>query len=202
MTIDSSVLKLSLRVVIIWIVLSILVLLAGEMIVSILLPYFQALMNAFIGSYTSVLNIIDEGNSKMIQTTSTLTQAVYLQGYPVAPEGMELKASTSLAHSYVPIVILYTALLAMPVKNSRERVLLVLLGVPFMLIILGLIVPPLLAGHMASAFLQAAESNAGHRLDVPFVMQWVLFAETGGRWLFPVVAAFLCKLISARMIAG
>ncbi|MEM7304900.1 MAG: hypothetical protein AAF372_05190, partial [Pseudomonadota bacterium] len=90
-------------------------------------------------------------------------------------------------------------LLAMPVKNTRERVILILLGIPSILIILGLIVPPLLAGHMASAFLQAAEARAGYMLDAPFVMQWVLFAETGGRWLFPIIAAFLCKMLSRRL---
>ena len=198
---NQSIFMLTLKVLAIWMLVSIVILLVGERLLELMLPYFSSIMNMLAQHYTSVLTITEIDNARMIQVTATLTQPVYISAIPVAPAGYQLAAATNIAHSYVPIVILYTALIAWSVHSTGERIVLLLLGVPTIIIILGLMVPPLLLGHIESALLQAAQNMAQDYLEPPFIMRWVIFSETGGRWLFPIVGAWLCKLAARALTA-
>ncbi len=196
-----SIFALTCKVLMIWILVSIVILMLGEQLLVLMLPYFSSIMNILAEYYTNVLTITDIDNARMIQVTATISQAVYISDIPVAPPGYQLAAATNIAHSYVPIVILYTALTAWSVNSTGERIVLLLLGIPTIVIVLGLMVPPLLLGHIESALLKAAQNMSKDYLEPPFIMQWVIFSETGGRWLFPIVGAWLCKL-GARAVTA
>lgn len=197
-----SIFALTLRVLLIWMLVSVVILVLGEKLLALMLPYFSLLMNTWAENYSNVLAITNIDNARMIQVTATITQAVYISDIPVAPPGYQLTAATNMVHSYVPIVILYTALTAWSVNSNGERIYLLLLGIPAILIILGLMVPPLLLGHIESALLNAAQNVSQQSLEPPFIMQWVIFSETGGRWLFPIVGALLCKLVAGALAAS
>lgn len=198
---SESILMLTLRVLGIWLLLSLLMLVFGEALLALLLPYFTFLMNLWADSYSSVLTITSIDTARVIQVTSTITQAVYIDTIPVAPPGHQLYAATNVVHSYVPIVILFTALAAWQVRSKQERLYAFMFAVPVLLIILGLMVPPLLLGHIESTLLNAAQNVSERSLTPPYVMQWVIFSETGGRWLFPIVGALLCKLGAQKLVA-
>ena len=196
------VLTLSVRVLLTWIVLSLLFFIIGKYLISFLLPYFTLLMNTVTDSYSSALSIKKIDGSVLIHTSTLITQPIYIASYPVSPSGATLNAGTNLVHSLVPFVIYYTAVLCWPNTTYKERIVLCLLGIPVLLLIMSISVPALLIGHIEAALLNAAEDIAKRQLSTPFVMQWVIFLESGGRWLFPLVGAMVCKMISRTILSS
>ncbi len=189
------ILQSSLRLLLVWLMLSISILFLSEALIALLLPYLTWCVNLLSNHYTSLLTIVNDGVAAKVQIVATITQAVYISGIPVSPPGVKLTGSINLIHALVPVVILYVILLCWPVRHFKERLLMCILGIPAVLLIMALTVPTLLAGHIEATLLSAAERASGRDLDRPFIMDWVIFVETGGRWLLPLLAAILCILI-------
>jgi hypothetical protein len=93
----------------------------------------------------------------------------------------------------VPIVILFAALFAWPVDSWRERTVLVALGVPAAIVISAVTVPFLLSGELDAMLIDYAAGAGLVRRAGPTVY-WMVFCESGGRWLIPLVAAIFCAL--------
>lgn len=189
-------LKLAPRILFIWIIVSVFFLLTGELLIQALIPYFTWVLNQLSDQYVSTLQIATQDGSKMIQAITTITQEIYIENIPVSPPGVQFKVASNLVHALVPLVILYCILLSWPNIELRERLVLCLIGVPVSIIIITLVVPPLLGGHIEATLLTAAESMAQRKLPTPLIMQWVIFIESGGRWLFPILGAAFCKMVT------
>jgi hypothetical protein len=56
--------------------------------------------------------------------------------------------------------------------------------------------PPLLAGKF-DLMLADYAARAGLKYEIPGVVYWMIFCESGGRWLLPLLAATLCIVVTA-----
>lgn len=187
---------LSTRVIITWLVLSLLILFIGEYIISLLIPFIAYVTNLLSSNFDCVVSIVNTQESTIIQCAATLSKDIYIESIPTAPAGYKLTSHTNLIHALVPIVILYTALLSWPQVSIKEKLLLCMLGIIGVLVITVTVVPTLLIGNVEAQLISAAERQAGSSFAKPLVMKLVVFFETGGRWLYPIIFALLCKQIS------
>ena len=190
---------LSMRVILIWLLLSICLLMLGEPIIKTMLPLIDYITNSMTNNFACVLSIEKTIDSTIIQCLATLSKDIYIENIPIAPAGYKLTSYTNLVHSLVPIVILYTVLLSWPNVSFKEKIVLCALGIIGLLIITGTVVPILLIGNIEAQLLSVAEREADQYFATPLVMKLVIFFETGGRWLFPILIAIICRSLSKNI---
>ncbi len=197
--IAKSITQISIRLVIAWLLVSILFFTCGEWIIHALLPYLTWLTNLIAHNYSAELNISDSPTGKIFNIVATATEDVYRLEIPIAPKGTRITGNGTLMHALVPIVILFTILCSWPTTLKRLMAQIVL-GAPVTLLILALTTPILLASHIEQVFHSAAQNYAGKELPMPFMMGWAVFMEIGGVWLLPIIGAFLCIKASAFVV--
>ena len=192
-------LQFSSRLFIYWLAISLLLFFYGRPVLESLLPVLSASFDYLTDSYNGLLLLgeSDEKTKKLIvQANVTLIKDVYIQGIPVAPTGYRLASATDFIHNLVPAVIFYTLILSWPMKFLWSRIIALVLSMPLMLLILVATIPTLLAGHIEAQLFQAAQNVAKKQLEEPLIMDWVVFIETGGRWLIPLILALICIQLS------
>ncbi|MGE0373250.1 MAG: hypothetical protein AB7Q01_15395, partial [Gammaproteobacteria bacterium] len=90
----------------------------------------------------------------------------------------------------VPLVILVTAMAALPLRRSREWAWLAVAALPLGALTLVVTTPYQLVGLIDIAVQQYAHA-AGIPRPEPWRLRWMLFLEGGGRWVMPVVFALV-----------
>jgi hypothetical protein len=178
-----------------WLALSLLGIFAGHQLITLLLPFFSEIINAMSSDYSHVLGIINHKGETMIEITATIIHPIKATHTLVIPPGKSLTASIHVVHVLVPVVILLTLLVAWPVDRPRARIQLLLLSVPMGFIVLAFTTPSLLTGHIERQIANLIHSVGG-TLDEPFLLDWVVFQEMGGRWLLPIAGAVICVIMS------
>jgi hypothetical protein len=138
-----------------------------------------------------VLNIGLHENAYRIELLANVVRPIRLSAEKFIPPGSLLSSGTHVVHTMVPIVILFSVLIAWPVRRIRQRVILLVLGLPTLLLVLGLTTPQLLAARVEMKIIEY-KLQEGIISPEPFLIQWMIFLETGGRWLLPLVGAVAC----------
>ena len=190
------ILKLFVKGLLVWIALSILFLFIGPNIIRILLPYFTFILNFISDNYISVLALKEFDGNMAVQASATTIRPIRFTQDLVLNTGYKVEPITNVIHNLVPLVIYFTVVLSWPAINIKERLILCLLGIPASLFMLGLFIPTILAGHIESQILIEAEEHARQVFNTPFIMKYVVFMESGGRWLIPLIMALLCRIIT------
>lgn len=108
-----------------------------------------------------------------------------IAGAQMIPAGQPLPSRATGVHTLVPLVILLTALGALPSHSWRERALLAVLALPLGLVVLLSTAPFHLVGLIELA-LQDYAAGAGLVRPEPWSYRWMLFLEGGGRWVLPI----------------
>lgn len=115
------------------------------------------------------------------------------------PKDATLEATTSVAHTLLPQLLLCCALFAWPAHGWPARVALVLAAAPLWMVLSMVCAPLVLAGHLEmSLFEQAARFGAAPPPSP--ALHVMLFLESGGRWLLPLVLAALVAAPLARRL--
>ncbi|MCG8668317.1 MAG: hypothetical protein MI867_02805 [Pseudomonadales bacterium] len=185
-------LMLALRSFAIWLVVSLAMFIAPTDFFEWLTPFLEWSFNLLANDLQSNFSVTNRDGKLTLQVTAMLLQDLYIETIPVAPAGYRFHAATELIHNLVPVVIMLTGLLSWPLRSLKERLLYLSLGLPALFIVIALTVPTLLLGHVQAIALSAAENMAQIEITKPFIMQWVIFLEVGGRWLLPIVALAIC----------
>ncbi len=193
---EKPIVQLVLKLIIVWLLVSICLFNFGEWIIQALLPYLRFCVNLLGHHYTAELSINNSVTGKIISLVATATEDIYRLKIPIAPKGTAFTGQATLLHALVPMVILFTILFSWVTTRSRF-VAQVIVGVPMALLIFTLTTPMLLLSHIEQVFHAAAQNYAGKELPIPVIMDWVVFMEMGGVWLLPIIGAFLCIKISA-----
>lgn len=131
-----------------------------------------------------------------VQLQARTTRALTIAADRVIPPGSPLPSRATGVHVLLPLVILFTALCALPSRGWRERAWLAALALPLGAAVLLATAPFQLLGLIESA-LQAYAASAGLERPVPWLYRWMLFLEGGGRWVLPIGLA-ICGLALAR----
>jgi len=185
--------KLAARILLAWTLLSAAGILWGRHAVELLIPFLTATIEAVSTSYTPLLEYRSQPDGDKLLMTAYVTQPIYVHSALTLNPGAIMTVGIDELHVLVPLVILFTALLAWPVGSWRERVLLVAFGLPSAFIVSGLTVPFLLAGKIEMMLSDYAAQIRENRSS-PVLVSWMIFGESGGRWLIPLVTAALCGL--------
>lgn len=177
------------RIVLAWALSSAVGLLAGRYIVGLIIPLLTLASDA-ISPYTTLIEYDRGVEGDRVSITAYVTRPIYVHHALTLNPGVTMTAAIDAGHVLVPLVILFTALWAPPVVRRRDRARLVVLGLPAACIVLCLTIPFVLIGKIEMMLIEDA-AKAGE-LHSSLLVDWMIFGESGGIWLMPLVAAVLC----------
>lgn len=191
-------LTLAVRFLISWSLVTIFFYFSGEFIIRILLPYLAFICNLLSQNYHTELFLGDGSQGMVINIAATVTHDIYQYNVPIAPTGARITAAGGLVHAMIPLVVLFSILLSIPTTFKRTLFQLAI-GIPISIIILTCTTPVLLTSHIESIFYSALQNVTHKDMPTPLIMQIVEFMEIGGLWLFSLLGAVICILISAKI---
>jgi hypothetical protein len=188
---QTELLALSAKGLLAWLTLSALGWYFGEIVGQCLLPGFSFIINLICPDFSSLLKLVPDNHDFSIQLNSIVLQPVHLGGKQWLTVGQDMTAGTHLMHTLVPMIIELSILLVWPVNGWRERLVVLALGLVTSLLILAATAPFVLLGNIEIYLQEMAVEAKVHRPE-PWILTWMIFCEMGGRWVLPIVAAFLC----------
>lgn len=199
--IDHLALRIGLRALLAWGIIGAGVFVAQRPIAAALLPFFHAVVGLLQQDFVASLRIAESGRQAIIEMTPFLLRPVALT------DQLALRAYVSLApvtvdvdHALVPPVLMLAGVAAWPLLGIREAAWRVLLALASLPIILALCTPVLLVGLQQMLFVEAAAQHGG-AFHEPGAVTLMIFMESGGRWLLPLMIAVACVALSRRLCA-
>lgn len=185
--------KLSIRLIFYWFVLSALGMTIAPQITSTLLPFFSDVLIGLSPDYSTMLQVTNQNGNSMVEIIAETRHAIKVTTNIYIPAGKSLTAYIHVLHVMVPIIILFTILCSWPTAQRSDWIKQLLLGIPVIIIILGITIPPLLEGHIEMQLTSLIQSSGGSR-NKRLLLGWVVFVEMGGIWLLPIIGAILCRM--------
>jgi hypothetical protein len=187
-----SALRLSLRVLLTWAGLAVVLLFGGRVLLTAMLPLFNVFIDLMQPDFVPSLEIVPDADGWVVRLRPLIAKAIAVGPGTIIPPGARLDwFSTSVDHTLVPILLFLTALLSWPTTGTREWGLRVLTGLPALIVVLLLSAPILLIGRVQMWVTELAVRN-GAAFHEPALVTFMIFMESGGRWLVPLVAAAAC----------
>jgi hypothetical protein len=185
-------LLVSLRLAIVWVVLTALVLTAGRQLTQATLPLLDLAVNVMQDDFTATLAVVRQNADWAIQMQPLTVRPIAMTDRVRLRRFLSLQPYwTHVDHTLVPVVLLLTGVLAWPLRTLRELGVRLLLGVPALLAVIVLSAPVLLIGQVQLTLMQLA-TRAGAASHEPWMVTLMIFMESGGRWLLPIAAAVAC----------
>lgn len=149
---------------------------------------------------THVETVPNAGPVPDLRLDARTTRPLRIASDRTIPPGAPLPSQVTGIHALVPLVILLTALAALPSQGWREHAWLAALVLPLGIVVLLATTPFHLLGLIELA-LQEYAASAGLTRPLPWSYRWMLFLEGGGRWVLPIGLA-ICGYALARRAAG
>jgi hypothetical protein len=191
----TSAFNLSLRMGSAWLFASALVLISGPCIIEPALPLLQTAVDLLQADFTVVLELKQSSGGWLISTQPFLMRSVALAaGSSIAPFTHLGRFSINVDHTLVPQVIFLTVAWSWPCARRRELVARLALTLPALSILLALDVPAHLVGLVEIYLAEVGRVNASSRAAWPIT--WMIFMESGGRWLLAILVAAVCVGVS------
>lgn len=182
-----------------------------ELVVRVLLTWAAVGAAGFVGGHAAIdlllpaLTVVSENASPdygaalrwdQREPSMLLLRASFLEPTPTisalgVTAGSVIETGSHLEHILVPPVVLLAMVLAWPVAGWHRRLALFGAALPAAALAVALTTPFLLAGKV-EILLQERAGTLGISLPEPLTLQWMLFAEGGGRWLLPLLLGLLC----------
>jgi len=188
---------MSARILLSWVMLSAIGLWGGRYAIEVMIPPWMLAAETLGTSYIPVLKYKREAQGERLVMTALVTRPIYVRERIALPRGAFIDVSIDALHTLVPFVILLTVLAAWPVASFRQRARLLAAGLAAALGVSMLTTPALLAGRFDLMLIDYA-AHTGTKYDTPGVVYWMIFCESGGLWLLPLLAAPLCAVVCAR----
>lgn len=179
------------RTIAAWCVLSTVGFYLGQATLSPFLPFLGALTDLLAPHYVPTLSIVEREGSLTVQASALVVMPRQITPDEILNQGARITAGIHLYHALVPAVILYTALFAWPMRTLRDRLLLLTIGIPMLLLVLSATIPFLLGSQIETLLIDHA-ARAGIRVEAPFVVHWAMLLELGGLWGIPLIGSALC----------
>jgi hypothetical protein len=183
-------LRLSLRGILAWCLVSAAGFLLARPIVAGMSPFFEGVIDAMQSDYAAQLDVVEAAEGPKISMTCTAKRQLVLARGKIVPFLASYNcARMDATHALVPVVIFLVAVIGWPIGDRRETLRRALGCVLLLPIILASTTPLLLYG-LVEATLHPESFGAG--AQVKALWQPFVFMEMGGSWLLPLVAAALC----------
>ncbi len=151
-----------------------------------LLPLCASTLNLIQPDFSHVLTLGEYQGNAAILLNATLEHPRLIDAFQFVPQGAQFSARTHLPHFVLPLVILFTGLCAWPTPTWAYRGALLFAGIVIGVVVTILTTPFLLAGQIEIAFQELFEQSQVELPTTP-TLAWMLFTESGGRWLLPLL---------------
>ncbi len=192
-------LRFGVRALVVWMIVCVAVFIAQRPLTALLLPYFELIVGLLQQDFTASLQLAQDGGQAVIRMTPFLLRPVALTDeLALRPFVALAPFPVSVDHALVPLVLLMTGVASWPFAGIREAVVRLWLAIAAVPPVLALGTPVLLVGRQQIAFVEAA-LRQGAVFHEPGLVTLMIFMESGGRWLLPLVAAFACVVVSQRL---
>lgn len=180
---------IALRLCVAWLACSILGYLFGDSLLRAATPLLTAAVHRIAPEFQSRVSLVDDGRGGMqLLLDARTVQPLRLGEGLIIPGGQALPSRANGVHVLVPFVILLSALFALPARDWRERALLSAAALPLGIAVLLATTPFQLVGLIEMA-LQDHAIAQGVARPTPWNLHWMMFLESGGRWVLPLVFA-------------
>ena len=184
----------------VWLVLSIAGFFAGEKLITLLIPFYETVIESASEGYLANIHIETvEHKENQIVLAATALKAKPITETRALPAGVTIESKITVVHALVPMVILFTIVFTWPAQSVLERFWLCVAAIPALLLVSALTGPLQLLGQLEIGF-QNAAMNAGFIREQPLVLKWMLLTEGGGRWLIPALAGVACGGITNKLV--
>lgn len=168
----------------------------GKLVFAPMCTIAELVVEPLSASYSPRVRLADVDGELSFEMLATLVEPLRLAAGKSIPAGVKFPSSTHVTHSAVPLIILFTVLFAWPVDRWMQRLKLFLVGLPAAVLLFGLTTPFQLAG-LFEVGVQDALLTLGETPQPSWILRWMLFNEGGGRWLLPILVAFVCIILVA-----
>ena len=187
--------EVGLRLVIAWLVLSLIGFVCREQLAAHCLPLIHGALAVIAPQFSGSLSLLSENDQSQILFDAHVGLPIAVGAELVIPFGQALPASTSVIHALVPFVLLFSVMLAWPLRGWKASVALMTLAIPTATLLLVLTTPFQLLGLIEVAIQSYANAQHAGRSE-PFSLSWMLFLEGGGLWVLPLVLATVCATVA------
>ena len=147
----------------------------------------------------SSVQLVTAGADAALVLDASVAIPLPLDSERAVPTGTAITPQMSVAHALVPLLILLSVSLALPVRSWRERALSFAIAMPLawgfaiMLAVFHLL-------GLVEMDLQTTAESLGITRPPPALLSLLVFMEGGGRWLLSVLAGVLPTLLARRLL--
>lgn len=195
-------LRLSARVVVVWVVLSALVIGFGRQGLAGALPMLDRVVNLVQEDFVATVEIVQDAGEWVLRIQPVLVRPVRLNAELSLPPGTRLRRFvTHVDHTLVPPLLFLLVLFAWPASRWRELAVRLLLAVPVLVLVLALTAPILLVGQVQMV-LTDLKVMAGDPFRQPALVRMMVFMESGGRWLLALAGGVVCIAAARWLLSG
>lgn len=181
-----KIIRLGLKAFFVWIVLSLVILLAGDSIANALIPVYRWTLSLNSDYHIQSLTLQEMRGEKTLQLTVNTSGKQVIVDQLIAA-GYPMTASTLAAHIYQPVIVSLIILLVWPLDFLR-RVMCIATMVLLLPLFLQLDVPMVLLGSMDDLLWYQLKPDA---VNPAWRIFWMNVMNGGGRLLLGIVAG-LC----------
>lgn len=171
----------------------------GEYLIRALTPVYETVIEAVHPEFQADISIeADRDEPSIVLDVTALRDIPYTPSKSL-PAGTSVKGTeATILHSLVPVVILLTTMLVWPVQRFAQRILMIALAVPALLLVTSVTTPLQMLGLLETAFNNAALKH-GFARETPTVLSWMFFTEGGARWLIPILVGVSCGALVNKL---
>ncbi|MBI4694521.1 MAG: hypothetical protein HY749_10915 [Gammaproteobacteria bacterium] len=162
-----------------------------------LLPIAGTLLEALLPGCDARLGFAGPARDAQILGRFTLRESIAFTERVAIHRGETLELRVGLAHQAVPIVILVAAWCALPFASWRERAISAALGLALAALLAVTLLSVQFAGLVELSF-ERSRDQFGIANPPDLLLMTMIFLESGGRWLVPIVLAGLCRAALVR----
>jgi hypothetical protein len=192
-----ALLRVSLRAVLAWSLLSVTGYVFVRPIITAFIPMMEFMIDTMQSDFWAHLSLIDvRGNLQILMSCTAIQPFFYPNGRFVARYSNVDCAYTDAVHALVPIIIFVVAVVGWPAGTRvewRRRAIAALLLMPC---VVALTTPITLMGLANMG--RDPDAFNGTQGQLTALMQPFAVMEMGGRWLVPLVAAVVCIRVATR----
>jgi len=194
--------ELTLRILLAWLAAALVGICFGQAILTALEPLFRAIILFVQKDFSPVLDIVTQHGAPVLRLSPLTVRPYQLTSSLHLRAGFMLDSvSTSVDHAILPLVILLMGLFVWPVHNGiREIGLRIVSGLAGAVLVSGVTTPLFLVARVqmnTMMYAMRVGANPAH----PVLIDWMIFTESGGRWLIPIVVAVICIALSHALSA-
>ena len=163
------------------------------------LPLLTEVVDALDSDFVPHIEIVGDKHKEKLQMSAFIVRnlAVTSKGYIAAGQTTGV-LQADLHHLLVPCVLAWTFLFAAPVTSILELILRTGAGVVAFFVLLALMTSVQLIGLFDIWVVETTE-RAGVSIEAPWALQFLLFSESGGRWLIGIVVGLCCAAAARRL---